>query len=85
MKVIKFYADWCGPCKAYAPTFEEFSNTRAIETESVDVDGNQELAKVYGVRSIPVTILVDESGKRIDSKLGNLTLEQLDALVNSNI
>lgn len=58
--VIDFYADWCGPCKAMAPVFDEF----AKETEGkvvagkVNVDNHPELAQKYSVVSIPTLVVL---------------------------
>lgn len=53
--IIDFYADWCGPCKVVAPILEELSNEYEglIDFYKVDTDVEQELAVVFGIRSIP--------------------------------
>ncbi len=53
--VVDFWADWCGPCKALAPVLERAVDERSgqIELVKVDVDANQGLAQVYGIRGIP--------------------------------
>ena len=38
MKVIKFYADWCGPCKTYAPVFDKVVKELNVEYENINVD-----------------------------------------------
>jgi thioredoxin 1 len=51
--VVDFYADWCGPCKAIAPVFQNLAEkeTKAgkLQFVKVDVDSQQEVAKKYGV------------------------------------
>ena len=61
-KAIRFTAPWCGPCKAYAPMFENVSKeVTDWEFETIDIDKNPELATEYSIRSIPTTVfLVDE-------------------------
>ena len=61
-KAIRFTAPWCGPCKAYAPMFENVSKEITDwEFETVDIDKNPELATQYSIRSIPTTVfLMDE-------------------------
>jgi thioredoxin 1 len=69
--LVDFYADWCGPCHAIAPTIEALSNEFAgkVKFVKVDVDANQEVASRYEIMSIP-TIMLFENGKVEDSIVG---------------
>ena len=58
--LVDFYADWCGPCKMLGPELEKIDG---IDIVKVNVDDNQELAREYGVMSIPCVILFDKSIK----------------------
>lgn len=53
--LIDFYADWCGPCKMVAPILEELSKEYEgkINIYKIDTEAEQELAAVFGIRSIP--------------------------------
>lgn len=53
--MIDFYADWCGPCKMVAPILEELAEEYKgkINIYKVDTESEQELASVFGIRSIP--------------------------------
>lgn len=81
--VIKFYANWCGPCRQYAPTFTKVKNELqeelgdAINFIEVNVeDDPQDMSAEYGVRGIPhTTLLVD--GVRLRDIPGNLPEEEL--------
>jgi len=69
--LVDFYADWCGPCHAIAPTIEALSSEfeGKIKFVKVDVDTNQEVASRYEIMSIP-TIMLFENGKVEDSIVG---------------
>lgn len=64
--LVDFYADWCGPCKMLGPVLEKVND---IEILKVNVDDNNQLAKKYGVMSIPCLILF-ENGKEIKRNVG---------------
>lgn len=84
-KVIKFYAEWCGPCKVYAKTFDEVSEEfdGQIEFNNINIDKDTSgLAAQYNVRSIPHTVLLKEDGT-VKSKTGLLSNLQLKELILS--
>ena len=68
--LVDFWADWCGPCHAVAPILdqiaEEHSDLRLVK---VNIDEEQELARRYGVMSIPTMILF-ESGEPKAAAMG---------------
>jgi len=63
--IIDFYADWCGPCKMVAPILEELAKEYdgKINVYKVDTEVEQELAAVFGIRSIPSILFVPKEGK----------------------
>ncbi len=63
--IIDFYADWCGPCKMVAPVLEELSKEYdgKVQIYKVDTDKEQELASVFGIRSIPSILFIPIDGK----------------------
>lgn len=79
--IVKFSTNWCGPCKTYAPVFEEFSNKSEIKCFSVDCDKNLELAGMFNVMTIPTTLLM-QGDKTLNKKSGYMTLEQLEDFAN---
>ncbi|MEE8456947.1 MAG: thioredoxin [Acidimicrobiia bacterium] len=55
--LIDFWADWCGPCKMFAPTYEKVSEEYPdIVFAKVDTEANQELAGQFQIRSIPTLV-----------------------------
>ncbi|KAG4029813.1 hypothetical protein MFRU_014g01120 [Monilinia fructicola] len=71
--VSDFYADWCGPCKAIAPTYESLatkhSKPNRVTFTKINVDNQQSIAQRYGVRAMP-TFLIFRSGSVIETIQG---------------
>lgn len=63
--IIDFYADWCGPCKMVAPILEELAAEYdgKIKIYKIDTEAEQELASVFGIRSIPSILFVPKEGQ----------------------
>ena len=83
--LIDFWAEWCGRCKTFGPTFEKVSDRYAdddlsIAFAKVDTEDQQELAAGFGIRSIPTLVAFrDQIG--IFSQPGALPEEALDDLI----
>ena len=63
--IIDFWADWCAPCKAVAPVLEELSEEYAgqLNVYKVNTEQEQELASVFGIRSIPSLLFIPTDGQ----------------------
>jgi len=63
--IIDFWADWCAPCKAVAPVLEELSEEYAgkLKVYKVNTEEEQELAAVFGIRSIPSLLFIPAEGQ----------------------
>jgi len=57
MKVLRFTASWCQPCKSLSKTFEYVKTQIPIEV--IDIDKNQDLAVKYGIRNVPTLVMLD--------------------------
>lgn len=77
MKALKFYATWCGPCKSLSQIIEGAADKITVPIEEVDIDSNMDLAIEYGVRGVPVMVLLDDAGKEIRRQAGVMTEDKL--------
>lgn len=69
--LVDFWATWCAPCRAIAPSLEELATQYKgqLKIAKVDVDENQQIAQQFGIRSIP-TLLMFKGGKVVEQLVG---------------
>lgn len=80
MKLIKFGAEWCGPCRALIPILEEIKDL--IEVIEYDVDeAPVELLKQYKIRNIPVLVL-EKDNEELWRHIGTISKEMLEKEIN---
>ena len=70
LKVVDFYADWCGPCRMLGPVLEDLAEEmKDVEFYKINVDNDREIALDYQVSSIP-TLLLFKDKDLVDTKIG---------------
>lgn len=77
MKVLKFAAGWCQPCKMLSRVIEDAGDKITTVIEEVDIDQNMELAKKYGIRGVPTMVMVEDDGTEIKRQSGVMMENQL--------
>ena len=79
MKILKFQADWCEPCKALTKLIEEIDTK--IEIEVIDIDKEPLTSAKYGIRSVPTLVKIDENGI-VDRITGYKNKKQIEDFIN---
>ena len=75
--LVDFWAEWCGPCMALAPTIEEIASEQsAVKVGKVNVDNEPDLARQYRIMSIP-TLMVFQNGEPIRREVGGKSKEEI--------
>ena len=75
--LVDFWASWCGPCMALAPTIEEAAEEQtAVTVGKVNVDEEPELARQYRIMSIP-TLILFKDGEPVRREVGGRSKEEI--------
>lgn len=83
MKLIKFGAPWCAPCRKLTEDLKK--HPLSIDLEEINVEEDEHLAEKYSIYQVPSLVLVDEEGKEIDRKLGALPVIKIEEWIKSYI
>lgn len=82
MKLLKFTAEWCASCKALSSKLEDFE---LCEIDEIDVEEEIDITNEFKVRSLPTIILIDDEKKEIDRLVGNVSINEIEKLVNKHL
>lgn len=75
MKILRFTASWCQPCKGLAMNLEEANLQMPIEV--IDIDVQSEIAVEYGIRGVPTLVMMDENNNVVKRLVGSKTVTEL--------
>ena len=81
MVMVDFWAPWCAPCRAFAPTFEQASEQHAdVVFAKVNTEEEQEVAAAFNIRSIP-TLMVFRENVILYAEAGSLPAQTLEQVI----
>ena len=81
MKILRFTASWCEPCKALSKTIDRIDTEVPIQV--IDIDDQPELAQHFNIRSVPTLVKIDEDKKEVERLVGIQNQSPLDKFINS--
>lgn len=80
MKLLKFWAEWCQPCKKQSELLKDFKDF-PVESINVEDESNVEIVNKYGVRGLPTLILLDDNNEVVHKFSGLTTLDKIKEVI----
>ena len=86
LSVVDFWATWCGPCRMLAPVIEKLGEEygEKVLIAKVDVDAEPELARRFGIMSIPTVVFL-KNGREFERKVGLMGPEAFSRILDENL
>ena len=86
LAMVDFWADWCGPCKMLSPVVESIGSQYEgkVLVGKVNVDEEPELARRFGVMSIPTVVFL-KNGQEFDRKVGVMPAQAFTSVLDANL
>ena len=84
MKVLDFYADWCGPCQMLIPIMEELEKEHEdVEFVRINIDEQREMAEKYEIMSIPTLIFLDDNDNIVETLIGLHSKKDIEKILQA--
>ena len=84
LTVKKFFAPYCGPCRALKPIMEQLrTENSGVDFLAIDVDENSDLAQKYNVRAVP-TVVIEKNGVEISRLMGMKPKTEYQRIITEN-
>lgn len=80
MRLLKFWAEWCQPCKQQSELLKEFKDF-PVESINVEDEANVEIVNKYGVRGLPTLILLNDNNEVVHKFSGLTTLDKIKEII----
>ena len=84
MRVLKFSASWCNPCKNLQKSLQENEDVLKYKVEDIDIDESLEESQKYGIRSVPTIVLLDDDNKEVARSTDIKSANQLREWTDNN-